>query len=91
LRRNVFPMLKEILHNIAKHSRAARVEIRIKVDSTQFELQVTDDGVGFDEAQVRPGNGLKNLRRRAVDLRARFDIRSQPGQGTCATLTAPIT
>lgn len=91
LRRNVFPMFKEILHNVAKHARADRVEIRVKVTSRQFQLYVSDDGVGFDEKQVRGGNGLKNLRRRAADLRGTLEIRSQPGRGTSVTLTAPIT
>ena len=91
LRRNVFPMFKEILHNIARHARATRVRIFVKVSSNQFHLCVEDDGVGFEENQVRGGNGLKNLRRRAADLRGELQIQSQPGRGSRFTLTASIT
>lgn len=91
LRRNIFPMFKEILHNVAKHARASRVEIRLKMTSRQFQICVKDNGVGFDENQVRCGNGLKNLRRRAADLRGQLHIQSQPGAGACFTVTAPIT
>jgi ligand-binding sensor domain-containing protein len=91
LRRNVFPMFKEILHNVAKHARATRVRIFVKVASNQFHLCVEDDGVGFDEGKVRRGNGLKNLRRRAADLRGELQIQSQPGRGARFTITASIT
>jgi signal transduction histidine kinase len=85
------PMFKEILHNIAKHSRAKRVTINVKVTSQRFQISIQDDGIGFDVAKVRRGNGLKNLRRRAGDLRATLEIQSQPGEGTRFTLAAPIT
>ncbi len=91
LRRNLLPMFKEILHNIAKHSHAKQVMIDIKIDSQSFQISIQDNGVGFDAEKVRRGNGLKNLRRRASDLGGRLQIQSEPGQGTRFTLTAPIT
>jgi signal transduction histidine kinase len=90
LRRNLFPMFKEILHNIARHAHATKVKIEIKVTPRQFLLFVEDNGVGFEQQHVRGGNGLKNLRRRAAELRGNVEIQSAPGQGTLVTLTAPI-
>jgi len=89
-RRNIFPIFKEILHNIAKHARARRVDINVNVTSRAFQLQVSDDGVGFDAGLVRKGNGLKNLQRRAADLKGTLEFRSQPGAGTTVTLTSPL-
>jgi signal transduction histidine kinase len=89
-RRNIFPIFKEILHNIAKHARARRVDINVNVTSRAFQLQVSDDGVGFDAGLVRKGNGLKNLQRRAADLKGALEFRSQPGAGTTVTLTSPL-
>jgi signal transduction histidine kinase len=91
LRRNILPMFKEILHNVAKHSHAKQVTINISANSLRFQLSIKDDGIGFDLAKVRRGNGLKNLRRRAGDLGGTLEIESQPDQGTRFTLTAPIT
>jgi len=54
-----------------------------------FELEVRDDGRGFIESDVEPGNGLINLRRRAADLRGTLRISSQPGRGTTVHLTIP--
>ena len=91
LRRNVLPMFKEILHNIAKHARATHVKIRVKITARRLELEISDNGIGFDESQSYRGNGLKNLRRRTADLGGQLQIQSRPGAGTRFQLTAPIT
>ncbi|MDB6111652.1 MAG: Histidine kinase [Pedosphaera sp.] len=90
LRRNVFLIFKELLHNIAKHAHATRVEIDVEVTPRQFQLRVSDNGIGFEESQSQGGNGLKNLHRRAADLRGSVKIQSRPGHGTTVTLTAPV-
>ena len=91
LRRNLFPIFKEVLHNITRHARATRVEIAVESSSREFHLKVSDNGVGFEENAIRIGNGLKNLRRRAADLKGEIKVVSTPGQGTKVSLTAPIT
>jgi ligand-binding sensor domain-containing protein len=90
LRRNLLPMFKEILHNAAKHSHARRVAISVKISARQMRLEIADDGVGFEAAKVRRGNGLKNLRRRTGELKGRLEVRSEPGKGARFELTVPI-
>jgi ligand-binding sensor domain-containing protein/signal transduction histidine kinase len=90
LRRNIFPMFKEILHNIVKHASATDVDIRLSISSRQFSLRVRDNGIGFEERANGTGNGLKNLRRRAAELSGVLEIQSRPGAGTLVTLHAPI-
>lgn len=91
LRRNVFPMFKEILHNIAKHAGATHVRIVVKITSRQIQLLVEDNGKGFDESLAQRGNGLKNLRRRGAELHGKLQIESGAGHGTRVILTAPVT
>ena len=90
LRRNLLPMFKELLHNIVQHARATRVEIVLELEPRQLRLRVSDNGIGFDERQVRGGNGLRNLRRRAADLEGSVTFVTSPGNGTVVTVTAPI-
>jgi signal transduction histidine kinase len=90
LRRNLFPIFKEILHNISRHAHASRVAIALETTPRHLLLRVRDDGVGFDDQLVRPGNGLKNLRRRAADLHGNLQLESAPGQGTQVIVSAPI-
>jgi len=66
------------------------VKIELQFAKRQLLLQVQDNGIGFDEARIREGNGLKNLRRRAADLGGTVEIRSVPASGTLVIVTAPI-
>jgi len=88
-RQNLFFLLKEALTNIARHAQAAVAEVRIEEDSGRWRVTVQDNGAGFDPAAQTSGNGLRNLRARAVKMGAKLEIRSQPGQG--ATLTLVVT
>jgi signal transduction histidine kinase len=65
------------------------VSIRIAEPDGGFDLEVRDDGHGFIESEVEPGNGLLNLRHRAADLRGTLRITSEPGRGTTVHLTTP--
>jgi signal transduction histidine kinase len=89
-RRQVFLMFKEILHNVVKHARARRVEIRIGQGRSRFELAVHDDGVGFDPDSVQSGHGLTNLRRRVDALGGDLRMTSQSGAGTEVAVSLPV-
>jgi signal transduction histidine kinase len=89
-RRNVFPIFKEALHNAASHARANRVNIALDCRDGVLRLQVKDDGQGFDERKIIPGNGLRNLRRRAAEMNGAVRIQTAPGQGTAVEFAAPF-
>ena len=89
VRRHIFFGFKETISNIRKHSKAERVDVVINVNSSKqrFELQVSDDGVGFDPESHASGYGLKNMRRRCEALSGHCEIVSSPGKGTRIKLT----
>jgi ligand-binding sensor domain-containing protein/signal transduction histidine kinase len=89
-RRNVFPIFKEALHNAASHARAGHVKIILDCRAGALQLQVNDDGIGFDEQKIIPGNGLRNLRRRAAEMHGSVRIQSATGQGTLMAFAAPF-
>ncbi len=89
-RRNVFPIFKEALHNAASHARANRVNIALDCRGGVLHLKVKDDGRGFDERKIIPGNGLRNLRRRAAEMHGAMRIETAPGQGTTVEFEAPF-
>jgi signal transduction histidine kinase/ligand-binding sensor domain-containing protein len=91
IRRNVPPLFKEVLNNIRKHSRARRVAIQLYCRDGKLVLEVRDDGVGFEVARKKPGDGLKNFQNRAAEMRADVTVTSQPQNGTTVKLTAPLT
>jgi signal transduction histidine kinase len=87
-RRNIMPIFKESLHNIVKHSGATKVEITVSQTNGTFEFIVQDNGRGFATADRQAGNGLKNMRRRAAEMQAEFEISSDDAAGTRIKLTA---
>lgn len=84
IRRNIFLVMKEALHNIVKHAGATQVWLDISFNDT-LKLTIRDDGKGFDPDQVRPfSNGLTNMRKRTEDIGG--TIHFSTGQGTEITI-----
>lgn len=89
-KRQFFLIFKESLHNISKHARASEVSLRLHVKPGRLELEVQDNGVGFQESDAKRGHGLTSMRRRAADQKWRLDIASKPGSGTRIHLSAVL-
>lgn len=86
-RRNVYLICKEIVNNAAKHSGAAEVSITLHRAGTQMQIRISDNGNGFDTNQQYQGNGLNNLKSRALEINALLKVSSIPGQGSIFELT----
>lgn len=82
VRHNLYLAVRESLNNIAKHSQATEVWLRIRFQPPG-ELHVTleDNGRGFAPDSVPAGNGLANMRRRLENIQGRFDYEAKPGAG----------
>jgi signal transduction histidine kinase/ligand-binding sensor domain-containing protein len=89
-RRNVMAIYKEALHNIVRHSQAERVEISIQLVRDHFEIEIQDDGCGFDHAVLNSGQGLRNVRHRADALDAELEIKARNPKGTSMRLRAGL-
>jgi two-component system NarL family sensor kinase len=86
---------RELIANVVKHSGARRVVVSVAVDSEQIELQVRDDGRGFDAAARRAtaladGHiGLASCEQRVRSAGGELEVSSRPGAGTAVTVTLP--
>ncbi|MEM9480062.1 MAG: histidine kinase [Verrucomicrobiota bacterium] len=88
-RRQVVLAFRESLNNAVRHSGSDRVECRIGGDAETFHFEVEDWGQGFDQASVKRGLGLNNLRKRAEALSGEVVIDSTVGSGTVVKFVAP--
>ncbi|HYV93518.1 MAG TPA: two-component regulator propeller domain-containing protein [Chitinophagales bacterium] len=92
MRRNVYLIFKEAIHNLAKYSEATKASIALSISDHTISLLIRDNGKGFDQSSVlsgdqpRKGNGLKNMKKRAADLKAELIIESECGKGTVVEL-----
>jgi PAS domain S-box-containing protein len=88
----LFRVMQEGLHNIAKHSLAGTINIKVHGTSHSLYLSISDDGVGFaqNNSRARSGLGLTSMRERLHLIGGKFMITSKPGAGTRIGATVPI-
>jgi ligand-binding sensor domain-containing protein/signal transduction histidine kinase len=98
-RHHLFLATHEALTNILKHSSATRAKISMTSGPAAFEINISDNGRGFDAAAIRskpelstavPGDGLINMRRRLADIGGDCRIESTPGRGTSIKFVIPL-
>ncbi|MDX6396465.1 MAG: hypothetical protein QOJ73_7528 [Streptosporangiaceae bacterium] len=80
---------QEALANVRKHAAAQAVDVLLRYESSAVSLEVTDDGQGFEPAQVNGGYGLRGMRERLGQAGGRVEVRSAPGTGTRVRAEVP--
>ncbi|MFG1943795.1 histidine kinase [Nonomuraea sp. NPDC048826] len=83
----VYRIAQESLTNVARHAKAAKVEISLCREPGAVVLKIADDGRG---GQTTEGTGVRGMRERALLIGARLTITSPPGGGTTVRLTIPV-
>jgi ligand-binding sensor domain-containing protein/signal transduction histidine kinase len=90
-RHNVFLVAKEAVNNVVKHSQAASVWLRLRLEPGRFVLELEDDGRGLDaKAREKGRNGLRNMGKRMADIGGEFEIGPAKERGTIVRLSAPL-
>lgn len=77
----LFRVVQEQLTNISKYAKAQHVWISGTIEKGVLQLQIRDDGVGFDVKEVKKGIGLANIRNRVEAFDGSVRIKSSPGRG----------
>jgi PAS domain S-box-containing protein len=85
----LYRLSEEALNNALKHAAATAVTVTLHQGNGRLQLEIRDDGRGFDPAAIQPGLGLTHLRERAAQLGGNLEIISTPGAGTAVTVTLP--
>jgi len=89
----VYRIAQEALTNVARHARVNRATVRLWSNEKTIGIQIEDQGVGFDFANVsRYGNtnGLNVMRERVVLLGGRFTVEAAPDAGARLTAELPL-
>jgi signal transduction histidine kinase len=85
----LYRIVQEGLNNALKHAAATLVAVRIRSEGRRVEIEVTDNGRGFDPqaAYDQGGLGLVTMRERVQKLGGTLTLHSAPGQGTTVRVT----
>ena len=80
-----YRIIQEALTNVARHASADQVMVWVVDDSQGLNIQIMDDGEGFDYSSTLlsgKASGLVGIRERAELLGGSLTVQSDPGQGT---------
>jgi len=80
----------QALNNVAKHAGATRAAVRLAQADGELTFEVSDDGDGFDPAQIGYGTGLQAMADRLDAIGGTLKVHSQPGKGAQVTGRVPV-
>jgi len=91
----LYRVAQEALANVAKHARASRAWVSLRVVGDRVTLQVSDDGAGFAATRApdplgQDHFGLASMRQQVEMAGGAWQVRSGRGQGTTVTATLPM-
>lgn len=85
---NIYRIIQEAVNNSFKYASADEIEVNISESETQYFIEITDNGTGFDQDTIEPGNGLNNMKKRAREIKGSLHIKSSHN-GTSISLKVP--
>jgi signal transduction histidine kinase len=89
-RRPLFLIFKEAVNNVARHSGATAVLVKLTLERSALKLLVQDNGGGFDTSARFEGEGIRSVRKRVRDLGGSVEWKSDLDHGTCFEATLPL-
>lgn len=90
LQLDLYRICQEALSNVVEHAQARKVWVSLKEKEGQVQLNVTDDGRGFDQEEQPAGVGLAGMGHRAASANGRLEVRTEKGKGVSILVTVPL-
>ncbi|RDK89238.1 tetratricopeptide repeat-containing sensor histidine kinase [Marinirhabdus gelatinilytica] len=79
---NIYRIIQESVNNALKHAQASKISVVMEQSEKGTVIEIMDNGIGFNEAEIEAGNGLVNIRKRARELGGKAIISAAPQNGT---------
>lgn len=83
---NIHRIIQEAIHNSLKHAHPKQIKVEVKQNFDKLQIEVSDDGNGFDYQNVTKGYGLVNMQKRAHEIGGELVIQSSEKKGTTVCL-----
>jgi len=90
---NLFRIIQEVFINIARHSKATRVDIELLENEDGIVITIKDNGIGITESQMLDPEsfGIIGMNERTQLLGGKLEIYGSPSQGSTVILKIPLT
>jgi signal transduction histidine kinase len=90
----LYRIAREALHNVVKHARARRLELRVESDPSVARVIIVDDGRGFDSGAISTdasnSPGFASMNEQAASVGGEIRIEAAPGRGARVEAVLPI-
>jgi len=87
---NIYRIIQEAVNNAIKYANPNQIKILLKQENNKMIFSIKDNGIGFSESEIELGNGLNNMKKRALELNANFKIISEKDKGTTVLIEKEI-
>jgi signal transduction histidine kinase len=87
---NFYRILQEAFQNINKHANAQNVSATFTKVNDLIQLEIKDDGIGFNYARKKKGIGLQNMNSRINNSGGNMQIETEIGSGTLLKFELPL-
>ncbi len=89
-RHDFYLIFKEAVNNLAKYAQCTQARLSVSVHHNRLVMNITDNGTGFELGKNQERNGIRNMYKRAENLKGVLTIHSAPGNGTTINLDFPL-
>lgn len=83
---NIYRIIQEAINNAMKYAEASKISVDITNANGKLKIRIKDDGTGFEVDKAELGNGLNNMKKRAIELNGELQITSKINEGTSIEL-----
>jgi signal transduction histidine kinase len=83
---NIYRTIQEAINNSIKYAEAKNIDIKVKKIEHHVQIEIIDNGKGFNVATVEKGNGLLNMQKRISEIKGKFAMQSSDS-GTQINIT----
>lgn len=88
---NMYRIIQEALNNALKHANATELSVNVYYQSQELTIEIVDNGQGFDSNKISEGNGLNNMKKRAISIGGNLSMHSEVKRGTKIVFTKSVT
>jgi signal transduction histidine kinase len=89
VRIGIYRLVQEALQNAARHAHAKNAKISVKYDGEKVDVEISDNGIGFQSDRTR-GMGILGMEERVRQLAGTIEVRSAPGKGATVHAVLPL-
>ncbi len=90
IKRALYLVIRESIQNSKKHALASKVFIGFKRKQNNIELNVADNGKGFELSTLKYGLGLLNQKKRVLELNGTYDLKGETNEGIITSIKIPL-